>query len=346
MKKKEDNIKIGITIGDINGIGPEIIIRALADSRVWNDTIPIIYASGKTISFYRKAMDIDFGYFHTKDLEHIHANKVNVLNVWDEVAEINPGQVTENGGIYALKSLEAATADLIAGKIDAVVTAPISKKNITNAGFSFPGHTEYFSSKYPDHDHLMIMKNDELAIATATGHIPLSEVPSSLSVELIKRKIKLLHDSLKKDFNLQKPRIAVLGLNPHAGEEGILGREEIEIIGPAIEECRNQHMLVYGPYPSDGFFGAMHHLKFDGVLAMYHDQGLIPFKIFGFESGVNVTAGLPVIRTSPDHGTAFDIAGKFEASPSSFRSAYLMAYDIARNRRPVHEKIRESASIS
>lgn len=329
-----DKIKVGISIGDFNGIGLEIIIKTLADTRMLNFCTPIVYGNTKVASYYRKNAGIqDFSFNVIQNIEQANPKRANMINCWEEEVKINPGQFTQEGGHYALLSLKAATRDLIEGKIDVLVTAPINKKNIQSSTFSFPGHTEYIQAMTGDPGVLMLMVSESLKIGVATGHIPLSEVAKSLSKALLLEKLHLLNQSLKNDFWIRKPKIAVLGLNPHAGDEGLIGDEENTIIKPAIEEANKSDIFTFGPYPADGFFAGDQYLGFDGVLAMYHDQGLIPFKHIAGENGVNFTAGLSVIRTSPDHGTAYDIAGKNLASPQSFREALFTAITLFKNRK-------------
>ncbi|SMD38275.1 4-hydroxythreonine-4-phosphate dehydrogenase [Reichenbachiella faecimaris] len=324
---------IGITMGDINGIGPEVIIKALENSKITQHLTPIIYGSAKVLSFYRKQLDRNnFNFSPISDLSKPYHRKVNVLNCWEEMVDITPGQDNAIGGKYAFKSLETATNDLIEGKIAALVTAPINKLNIQNDNFKFAGHTEYLAEKAGSKESLMFMVSDAMRVGVLTGHIPLKDVAAAVTKENIAKKLKMMTKSLKQDFGIAKPKIAVLGLNPHAGEDGLLGKEEIEIIRPAIEEFKSKGQLVMGPYPADGFFGSGEHHKFDAVLAMYHDQGLIPFKSLTFSTGVNFTAGLPFIRTSPDHGTAYAIAGKDQADEGSMRTAIFAALDIANSR--------------
>ncbi|MFN4233542.1 MAG: 4-hydroxythreonine-4-phosphate dehydrogenase PdxA [Bacteroidia bacterium] len=328
-----DKIKVGISIGDINGIGMEIILKTFADKNAHFDFIPVVYGSSKVASFYRKALEItDFSFHLVKDALQINPKNANLVACWDEEVEINVGQLTPLGGKYALKSLNSAIADAKAGKIDVLVTAPLNKQNIQNDNFNFPGHTEYLAQQFGVQDNLMILCSENLKVALVTGHIPLSKVASTINTELIIKKARILNKSLKEDFGIRKPKIAVLGLNPHAGDNGVLGNEEKEIILPAIEKLRNEDILAIGPYAADGFFGAGTFAKFDAILAMYHDQGLAPFKAISFGSGVNYTAGMPIIRTSPDHGTGFDIAGKNMANPDSFRAAIYLACDIYKNR--------------
>ncbi|MTI20855.1 4-hydroxythreonine-4-phosphate dehydrogenase PdxA [Fulvivirga sp. RKSG066] len=323
---------IAITIGDVNGIGPEVTIKALRDSRLLKYITPVIYGSTKTLAYYRKALKAeDFNYSQVKDGK-LNIKKVNVVNCWEEMVEINTGQVTKEAGNAAFMALKKAVEDLKSGLIDGVVTAPINKHNIQNEEFAFPGHTEFFTKHFESKESLMLLASDQLRVGVVTGHIPLKDVSTAIGKEKIASKLSIMEHSLKHDFGIAKPKIAVLGLNPHAGEEGLLGSEDDAIIRPVIEDFKKRGKLVYGPFPADGFFGKGDFKKFDGVLAMYHDQGLIPFKTLAFQSGVNYTAGLPIIRTSPDHGTAYNIAGKNEASEESMRHAILMAYDIFKNR--------------
>ncbi|MGK7396137.1 MAG: 4-hydroxythreonine-4-phosphate dehydrogenase PdxA [Candidatus Cyclobacteriaceae bacterium M3_2C_046] len=332
-RNTEDKPTIGITIGDINGIGPEVIIKALSDSRILNYLTPVIYGSTKVLSFYRKAFKVnDFNYSQVKSQGSFSPKRINVVNCWDKMMNIEVGVETPEGGNSAFLALEKAVEDLQQGKIEAVVTAPINKNNIQSEDFQFPGHTEYFTQKFNGSDSLMMMVSDQLRVGVATAHVPLNQVSQTITKEALTSKLKIMLQSLKKDFGRQKPKLAVLGLNPHAGEEGLLGMEEKEVIIPVIEEFKNKGHLVFGPYPADGFFGLVQHIKFDGVMAMYHDQGLIPFKTIAFEKGVNFTAGLPIIRTSPDHGTAYNIAGKGQANESSMREAIYLALDIIKMR--------------
>ncbi|MDH5367043.1 MAG: 4-hydroxythreonine-4-phosphate dehydrogenase PdxA [Cyclobacteriaceae bacterium] len=333
MSSRIQKPKIGITIGDINGIGPEVIIKTLTDNRILSYCTPIIYASTKTLSYYRKLMEAnDFNYSQVKKGEHFYSKKVNVVNCWEETIEINPGIPTVESGKSAFLAIKKATADLKKKTIDAIVTAPIDKKNIQNDEFKFAGHTEYFTQQFETKDSLMLLSSDRLRVGVVTEHIPISKVSDKLTKELVTSKISTLVNSLKIDFGINKPKVAVLGLNPHAGENGLIGSEENDIISPAIHDVKNKGNLIYGPFPADGFFGTGQYKKYDGILAMYHDQGLIPFKTLAFDTGVNFTAGLPIIRTSPDHGTAFNIAGKNIADETSLRSAIYQALDIVKNR--------------
>ena len=328
-------IKVGITQGDINGIGYEVILKTFADIRMAEMCIPVIYGSAKVASFHRKAMELQpVSFNQINNAKDAVINKVNIINCINEDTKIEIGQSTAIAGEAAYKSLEKAVADLKNGLIDVLVTAPINKHNIQREDFHFPGHTEYLEERFgKDGDKsLMILIKDSLRIALVTGHIPLADVPKSLTKEKIMDAAMRFEASLKRDFRIGRPRIAVLSLNPHAGENGLLGTEENDIITPAIKELQDRKVLCFGPYPADGFFGAGEFAKFDGILAMYHDQGLAPFKTRAMEDGVNFTAGLPIIRTSPAHGTAYGIAGKNEASEESFRQAVYMAIDTFGNR--------------
>lgn len=328
-------IKVGITQGDINGIGYEVILKTFADIRMAEMCIPVIYGSAKVASFHRKAMELQpVSFNQINNAKDAVVNKVNIINCINEDTKIEIGQSTAIAGEAAYKSLEKAVADLKSGLIDVLVTAPINKHNIQREDFHFPGHTEYLEERFgKDGDKsLMILIKDSLRIALVTGHIPLADVPKSLTKEKIMDAAMRFEASLKRDFRIGRPRIAVLSLNPHAGENGLLGTEENDIITPAIKELQDRKVLCFGPYPADGFFGAGEFAKFDGILAMYHDQGLAPFKTLAMEDGVNFTAGLPIIRTSPAHGTAYGIAGKNEASEESFRQAVYMAIDTFGNR--------------
>lgn len=329
----KQKIKIGITLGDYNGIGPEVIIKTLADARLLNYCTPIIYGSGPLINKTRKLLNIEnFSFQQIRQIAESDNKRVNVLNCWDDEHELSLGTPTPQSGKAALLSIQAASADLKAGLIDGIVTAPIDKDNIQSAEFAFPGHTEFFTSYFEAAESLMFLVSDNLRVATATGHLPVKDVAQKLTTDLLIQKMTILLESLKKDFGIAKPRIAVLGLNPHAGENGLLGTEEREIIMPAIRQLKERGNLLFGPFPADGFFGTRHYQQVDATLAMYHDQGLIPFKTLAFENGVNFTAGLSVVRTSPDHGTAYNIAGTNVARESSFREALFLAIDIIRKR--------------
>lgn len=329
---------IGISTGDLNGIGYEIIIKCLSDNRIYEMLTPVVYGLSKAVAFYKKTTNLpDFNFHITRKIDTINFKKANLINLHDNEIKIESGKPTSISGEQAFLSLEAATEDLKRGNINALVTGPINKKTIQSDEFTFPGHTEYLTKKFNSPDSLMLMISNNLRIGVITGHIPVNEISGKLSIELILRKIDILHKSLITDFGISTPKIAVMGLNPHAGDEGLLGNEEITVIKPAIEKAKEKGYLVFGPYPADGFFGSSNYSKFDGILAMYHDQGMLPFKTLSFDSGVNFTAGLPFIRTSPAHGTAYEIAGKDIASPDSFRAALFMACDIWNNRKEYAE---------
>ncbi|WP_437922273.1 4-hydroxythreonine-4-phosphate dehydrogenase PdxA [Sphingobacterium sp. LRF_L2] len=329
-----EKLKIGITVGDINGIGLEVIIKSLMDNRILEYFTPIVYGNTKVASFHRKAIGVqDFSFNVINSPEQANPKRANMINCWQEDVKISLGEQNEVGGKYAFLSLNKAVDDLQNGKIDALVTAPINKNNIQQEGFQFPGHTEYLQAKSNASDVLMFMVTDELRIGVVSGHIPVKDISSAISKEAILEKLILMNDSLKKDFWIQKPKIAVLGLNPHAGDNGLIGTEDEDVVKPAILEATEAGIFCFGPYPADGFFASDTYTKFDGVLAMYHDQGLIPFKHIASRKGVNYTAGLPFVRTSPDHGTGYDIAGKNLASHESFLEAIFYAVHIVRRRR-------------
>lgn len=331
MEKK--TILAGISQGDINGIGYEVIIKALSDPSINDICTPIVYGSPKVAAYHRKALNVNnFSFNNIRTPEEANPKKANMINCLDDNVRVELGKSTPQGGEAALTSIERAVEDLKNGKIDVLITAPIDKHNIQSETFKFKGHTEYLKSKAGAEEVLMFMIGESMRIGIATGHVPLSKVPELITVETLLHKIRLMNQSLILDFGIRKPRLAVLGLNPHAGDNSLLGSEEAEIITPAIEKANKEGILTFGPYPADGFFGAGSFTKFDGILAMYHDQGLTPFKALTFDSGVNFTAGLPFVRTSPDHGTAFTIAGKGEASENSLRQAIYLACDIFRNR--------------
>lgn len=324
---------VGISIGDLNGIGTELAIKTFSDNRLLEICTPILFASNKLINFYRKSIpDSTFNYQHIKDLSRPFHKQVNLYNCWEEEVSINPGQLTDAGGFYAVKSLVAAVDALKDKKIDGLVTAPIHKKNIQSSDFTYAGHTPYLKQAFGVKDVLMLMSSDNFRVGLVSEHVPVSEIVKHITRESILSKLNILKESLIRDFGIDKPRIAVLGLNPHAGDEGLIGREEEDIIKPAIKDAKH-NMLVYGPYSSDAFFARNQQTKFDAVLAMYHDQGLIPFKSLAFGEGINFTAGLPAVRTSPDHGTAFDIAGKNKADTGSFLAAVYGTLDIIQKRR-------------
>lgn len=327
------NIIAGITHGDINGIGYEVIIKTLTDTRVTEDCIPVVYGSPKVAAYHRKALNItNFSFNTIKDTSEATPKRAHIINCLDENIRVELGRSTEMAGEGSALALEAAIEDALAGRIDLLVTAPINKHNIQSEKFPFPGHTEFLKERCGVEDVLMIMVSENMKIGVVTGHIPLRDVPALITPELILSKIRLMNRSLMVDFGIRRPRIALLSINPHAGDEGLLGSEEATAIMPAIEMATKEDILVFGPYPADGFFGAGSFTRFDGILAMYHDQGLAPFKALAFDTGVNFTAGLPFVRTSPNHGTAYDLAGKGEASENSFRQALYLACDILQHR--------------
>jgi 4-hydroxythreonine-4-phosphate dehydrogenase len=324
---------IGITCGDLNGIGIELIIKTFTDSRILDHCTPIIFASNKAINFYRKSVpDSNVTYNNIRDFSRIAQKQLSLFNCWEEEVQITPGQLTDIGGKYAVLSLQTAVAALKQKQIDGLVTAPIHKKNIQSADFSFTGHTPYLKQMFEANDVVMMMCADNFRVALVTEHVPVGEVAKHITKEKIISKLQIINRSLQKDFGIDKPRIAVLGLNPHAGDEGLIGNEEETIIKPAIKEAKNNNVLVVGPYSADAFFARRSFEKFDAVLAMYHDQGLIPFKSLAISEGINYTAGLPAVRTSPDHGVAFDIAGKGKADHSSFVAAIFECIDIINRR--------------
>ena len=332
MSNNSRKINVGISIGDLNGIGIEVILKTFQDPRMMEVCTPIVYGSSKIISTHKKTLELnDFSFNSIKKAQEASSKNLNVIDCWPEEVTVSFGTSTEEGGKYAFASLEAATADLTSGEIDALVTAPINKDNIQSDEFNFPGHTEYLTEKF-EGESIMLMANDSIKIGVATNHIPISAVANTLSADNIFSKLKILNKALIQDFCITSPRIAVLGLNPHAGDNGLIGKEEEGIILPAINNAKSVGVNAYGPYPADGLFGSGNYKKFDAILAMYHDQGLIPFKSLSFGDGTNFTAGLNVIRTSPDHGVAYEIAGQNKAEENSFRQAIYMACDIHKNR--------------
>ncbi|CAM1359822.1 4-hydroxythreonine-4-phosphate dehydrogenase [Tenacibaculum sediminilitoris] len=338
---KANKIIVGISIGDINGIGIEIILKTFEDKRMLDFCTPVLFASNKLISYHKKALKLNTSIHGITSLDKLVHGKVNLLNSWKEEVKIDLGKTTEEGGKFALKSLQAAVEALKKEQVDLIVTAPINKENIQSEEFKFPGHTEYLEENF-DGKSLMILMTNDLRIGLITGHIPVSKVAETITPELIKSKVETMYTSLQQDFNINKPKIAVLGLNPHCGDNGIIGTEDDEIIRPTISEIKESGKLVFGPYAADGFFGSKTHEQFDGVLAMYHDQGLAPFKALSFGNGVNFTAGLSKIRTSPDHGTGFDIAGKNKANPTSFKEALFTSLQIFKNRNEYVELMRNA----
>ena len=338
-------LRVGITHGDFNGVGYEVILKMLDDPRILELCTPVVYGSAKIAAYYRKGLELAFNipFDQIQQASQARTDAVNIVNVIGQEAHIAPGESTPEAGEAAFIALERAVADLKEGTIDVLLTAPINKANIQSDTFRFAGHTEYLASACGDGaEPLMILFNDRIRVALVTTHLPLAKIAEAITEDAIVAKLQLFNQSLTADFAIVKPRIAVLSLNPHAGDGGLLGAEEKEIIAPAIERARNQLKIhAFGPYPADGFFGNGLYTKFDGVLAMYHDQGLAPFKTLAMESGVNFTAGLPYVRTSPDHGTGYDIAGKGVASEASMRAALYAAIDIFRSRR-THEEMTAS----
>ena len=333
---KSDKIIVGISIGDLNGIGLEVILKTFQDKRMLDFCTPVIFGSTKVVTYHKKALGAETPVHGITSIEQVNHNKVNVLNIWKEEVSVALGEATKESGEYAAKSLEIATTHLKEQKIDVLVTAPINKETIQSDTFNFPGHTEYLEDKL-EGKSLMILMTDALRIGLITGHIPISKVAESITPALIKEKVGTMYTSLVQDFGINKPKIAVLSLNPHCGDKGVIGVEDDEIIKPTIDEIKESGKLVFGPYAADGFFGSETYKQFDGVLATYHDQGLAPFKALSFGSGVNYTAGLSEIRTSPDHGTGFDIAGKNIANPSSFKEALFAAIEIYKTRKEYKE---------
>jgi 4-hydroxythreonine-4-phosphate dehydrogenase len=336
MIKKAENIIVGISIGDLNGIGSEVVLKTFEDSRMLEFCTPVIFANVKIISAIKKTFESTAAIHGIDTLEQIVIGKINVFNVWREHLELNYGTNDDALGKYAIKSFVSATKALKEGKVDVLVTAPINKYNIQSEDFKFPGHTDYLNQELTG-DALMFMVQDNLRVGLLTDHIPVNEVASHLTEQLITQKIETINKSLIQDFSINKPKIAVLGLNPHAGDGGVIGKEDDTLLKPVIKKLFEKGTLVFGPYPADGFFGNSQYEKFDAVIAAYHDQGLIPFKTLSFGNGVNYTAGLDKIRTSPDHGTAFDIAGKGIANHNSFKEAVFLAIDIYNSRNEYQE---------
>lgn len=325
--------RIGITLGDLNGIGPEVVIKALHDNRLTNLITPVIYGSTRVLSFYKKQLNIEeFNYGHIKSRGQYIPKTINVVNCWEDVIEIIPGKPSKESGKAAWLALKQATQDLKEGLIDAMVTAPIDKNTIHSDEFPYRGHTEYLAHFFETKEFVMLMVSESLRVGLVTEHVPVKDIATHITRELVESKLKVLEQCLRKDFGINKPKIAVLGLNPHAGDGGLIGNEDETILNPIIQDWKTKGKIIAGPFPADGFFASGNYSKYDAVLAMYHDQGLIPFKLLSFESGVNYTAGLPVVRTSPDHGTAYSIAGKNLANEGSIRQAIYSAVDIFTSR--------------
>lgn len=330
--KREGQIRVGISIGDVNGIGAEIILKTFEDSRMLEFCTPIIFASIKTMSFFKKHFESGINFHGINDLNQVIEGKVNVLNVWKENVQISFGEEDLKAGEYAIKSLESATAALKNDDIDVLVTAPINKLTIQSDSFKFPGHTNYLAKELGGNS-LMFMVTEKLKVGLLTDHVPVKDVPNHINAKLIEEKVQTVYDSLIQDFQVNKPKIAVLGINPHAGDNGVIGEEDEKILKPTLLKMREKGKLVYGPYSADSFFGSKNYQNFDAIIASYHDQGLIPFKTITFGEGVNYTAGLSKVRTSPDHGTAFEIAGKGTADEGSFKAAVFTAIQIFKNRK-------------
>ncbi len=325
--KHAEKVKLGISIGDLNGIGGEIVLKTFDDSRMLDFCTPVIFANTKTLNFIKKHFKLSLNFQGIDEASNAIDGKINVLNVWKENVNINFGQEDPIVGEYAFKSLEAATAALKANDIDVLVTAPINKHSIQSEKFNFPGHTDYLAQEL-EGESLMFMISDELRVGLFTDHVALKDIANVITPELIEKKISLIQNSLNQDFRISKPKVAVLGINPHSGDQGVIGKEDEEIMKPTLEKLRDKGELVYGPYSADSFFGSKNYKNFDAVIASYHDQGLIPFKTLSFGNGVNYTAGLSKVRTSPDHGTAFEIAGKGEADINSFKEAVFKGIEI------------------
>ncbi len=329
----QENIKVGITHGDINGIGYEVILKTLLDPRILEMCTPIIYGSPKVAAYHRKALNIEtLSFNHIRIANESHLRKINIINCVDDNVRVELGKSTQEAGESSFNALDIACKDLAEGLIDVLVTAPINKDNIQSEHFHFPGHTEFLAERFNSADYAMLMVSETMKIGVVTTHLPISQVASGITQEAILSKLRIIDKTLQQDFSINKPKIAVFGLNPHAGDNGLLGNEEKDIIIPAIDSAKKEGIIAMGPYPADGFFGSEDYRKFDAILAMYHDQGMIPFKLASFERGVNYTAGLPIIRTSPAHGTAYTIAGEDKASPESFRQALYLAIDVYKNR--------------
>lgn len=331
MFKKDENIILGISIGDMNGVGPEVILKTFDDPRMMELCTPVVFGNAKLLSFIKKVANSSTLIHGIDSLDQIQLGKFNVLNIWKEGVNLEFGTLDDNVGQYAIKSFIAATGALKNKEIDALVTAPINKYNIQSDDFKFPGHTDYLNQEL-DGNALMFMVSEDIKVGLVTDHVPLHMVSQTITPELIKQKVRTIHQSLIQDFNVIRPRIALLGLNPHSGDNGIIGTEEQEYINNTVKELFDEEIIIYGPYSADAFFGSEQYKKFDAVVACYHDQGLIPFKTLSFGNGVNYTAGLNFIRTSPDHGTAYDIAGKGIADHTSFKNAVYTALDIYKNR--------------
>ncbi|AIY12516.1 MULTISPECIES: 4-hydroxythreonine-4-phosphate dehydrogenase PdxA [Cellulophaga] len=334
--EERQKIKVGVSIGDLNGIGCEVVLKTFEDNRMLDFCTPVIFASNKTISYQKTELKLDINYHGVQEASKALDGKINVVNVWREIPNIKFGEATAEAGDFAIKSLKAAVQALKEGAIDVLVTAPINKNNIQAEDFKFPGHTDFLAQEL-EGESLMFMITDDLKVGLLTDHIAVKDVAAAITPELIKSKVATIEQSLKVDFGISKPKIAILGINPHSGDNGIIGKEDDDTLKPAIKELSDSGSLVFGPYSADSFFGSDGYKSFDAILAAYHDQGLIPFKTLSFGRGVNYTAGLNKVRTSPDHGTAYEIAGKGKADHSSFEEAVFKAIEIFRNRKEYSE---------
>jgi 4-hydroxythreonine-4-phosphate dehydrogenase len=345
MVKKSENIIVGISIGDLNGVGSEVVLKTFEDTRLLELCTPVIFANVKIMSFLKKAYELSLNFHGIDNLGQLVEGKINVLNVWKEHVAIQFGVNDNEVGKFAIKSFVAATTALKEDKIDVLVTAPVNKYNIQSEEFKFPGHTDYLAKEFNE-KALMFMIHGDLRVGLLTDHVPVNEVAKYLNEKLIRSKVQTINDTLKQDFGIEKPKIAILGLNPHAGDGGVIGKEDEEIIKPALKKIYDSGILVFGPFSADSFFGSNQYKQYDAVLAAYHDQGLIPFKTMSFGNGVNYTAGLSKIRTSPDHGTAFDIAGKNLANADSFKEALYLALDVYKNRNEYKELTKNPLIVS
>ena len=339
--KKDEKIKVGISIGDLNGIGGEIVLKTFQDKRMLEFCTPVIFASVKLVSFLKKQFKYDFKFHGVNSPKNILQGKINVVNVWKENIEINFGKECTIAGEYSIKSLKTATRSLKANEVDVLITAPINKQNIQSESFKFPGHTNYLAQEL-NGESLMLMITNNLRVGLLTDHVPINEITKHITKELVVSKFEIMQKTLVEDFGISKPKIAVLGINPHTGDSGVIGNEDDDILRPVIKEIKEKGNLIFGPYAADSFFGSGNYKNFDAILASYHDQGLIPFKTLSFGKGVNYTAGLNKIRTSPDHGTAYEIAGKGEADNGSFNEAVFLAIEIFKNRNEYHNLTQNS----
>ena len=342
---KQQKVRVGISIGDLNGIGAEIVIKTFSEAMMLDFCTPIIFASAKTLSFIKKELGLQAEFYGINAFAKALDNKINVFNLWKEPVDISWGEATDVAGDYALKSFTAATKALKEGDIDVLVTAPINKANIQKEDFAFPGHTDYLAQELTG-DAMMLMVTDTLKVGLLTDHVAVKDVARHITPEVIKKKVNTLYACLKQDFGIDRPKIALLGINPHVGDNGVIGDDDDKVLIPTLEKMRAGGQLVYGPYAADSFFGSGNYNNFDAILAAYHDQGLIPFKTLSFGKGVNYTAGLNKVRTSPDHGTAYEIAGKGQADPGSFREAVYAAINIYNTRKEYKEITKDILKVT